>query len=80
MGGQSAILANDIAQGAAVDPLHDDIWDGHAIQLGFTGVINRNDIGVIQLARVLGLAVKTLAEVDVARHFRSEHLHRHLAA
>ena len=80
LGGQSSVLANDISQGAAVDPLHDDIWDGHAIQLGFAGVINRHDIGVIQLARVLGLAVKALTEVDVARHFRAEHLYRYLAA
>ena len=80
LGRQRAIFANNIAQRSPVDPLHHDIRDGHAIQLGFPGVINRHDIGVIQLARVLGLAVKTLPEIDVARHFRAEHLYRNLAA
>ena len=69
-----AILTDDVAQGAALHVLHDDIGHHQAVDVLFTRVEDGNDVRVVELAGILGLAAESLAEVDVARHVGAQHL------
>ena len=70
-----AVLPDDVPQGAALDVLHDDVGHRQAVDVLLAGIENGDDVGVVQLARVLGLAAEALTEVDVPRHVGAQHLH-----
>ena len=65
-------VADDVAQRAAVDVLHDD--EVRAVLLA--PVVDRDDVGVVQVGRGLRLAPEPLDERRVAGELGREHLER----
>ena len=79
-GGQWSLFFQDVAQGVAVDVFHDDVGDGAGFALGFSGVVDGDDGGVVQGGGVLGFAAEPGLEGGVAGEVGAEHLDRHVPA
>ena len=77
--GQLAPLVEDLAQGLALDVLHDDEGDivrpavrVHALVLA--GVVDRDDRGVVEAGAGLGLSAEAGEERGIAREVAAQHL------
>ena len=80
LGGQRALPAQHVAQGLALDVLHDDV--GGRAQGGavLAGVVDRDDGRVVQRGRGLRLAPEADLEGRVAGQVAAQHLDGDLAA
>ena len=70
VGVQSPLLAEQVTQGGAVDVLHDD-------EVGvvlLAPVVDRDDVGVVEIGGRLGLPAEALDEVVVGRQLGKQHL------
>ena len=84
-GWEGSFLLEDLAHGVAVDVFHDDKWnddsgDGVGLALGFSGVVDGDDGGVVQGGGVLGFAAEPGLERGVTGEVGAEHLDRHVPA
>ena len=79
-GRQRPFLLQHVAQGVAVDVLHDDVRDGAGLALGLAGVVDRDDRRVVQRRGVLRLAAEPGLEGRVAGQVGAQHLDRHVPA
>ena len=71
--GQLLLGPQDVGQGAALHVLH-----GHEVRIAHPApVVDRHDVGVVQVGRGLGLTAEALDEGRVGGVFRKEHLHGH---
>ena len=77
---QRALLLQHVAQGVAVDVLHDDVRNRAGLTPGFAGVVHRDDRRVVQRGRVLRLTAESGLEGRVAGEVGTEHLDGHVPA
>ena len=76
---QRAFVVHDVAQGDAVDVLHHDVRQWAAGRFGLSGVVHRDDGGVIQRGGILRLAAETQIKAGVAGQISAQHLDRNVA-
>jgi hypothetical protein len=79
LGQDLASLAQDVAQRAPLDALHHDVGLGDARPVGghlLAGVVRRDDRGVVERRRRLGLAAEAGLEGGVAREVGAQSLDR----
>ena len=74
LGREGRLVLDDLAQGVALDELHDRVR--HAVW-SRTEVVDVDDIGVADPRRRLGLADESLDHVLIAGHIAFEDLYRH---
>ena len=78
-GRQRTVGVDDVAQGDAVDVLHDDVGQWAGGRLGLAGVVHRDDGRVVQRSGVLRLAPEAQVEARVAGQVGAQHLDRDVA-
>ena len=76
LGQQPAVLPEQVAQGAAVHILHDDVGDVRPVGVVLAGVVYRDDRRVVQRGGRLGLAAEPCLERLVPGQVLAEGLHR----
>ncbi len=78
-GWQRAVGVHDVAQGDAVDVLHDDVGQRTGGCVCLAGVVDRDDGRVIQCGGVLRLASEAQIEAGIAGQISAQHLDRDIA-
>ena len=78
-GGSGPSCVHDVAQGYAVDVLHDDVGQRTGGRFCLAGVVHRHDRRVIQGSGVLRLAPEAQVEAGVAGQIGAQHLDRDFA-
>ena len=78
-GWQWTVGVHDIAQGDALDVLHDDVGQRAGGRFGLAGVVNRHDGRVTQRRGVLCLAAEPQVEAGIAGQIGAQHFDRDVA-
>ena len=78
-GRHRTVVVHDVAQGDAVDVLHDDVGQRTGGRFGLAGVVHRDDGRVIQGRGVLRLTPEAQVEAGVAGQISAQHLDRDVA-
>ena len=74
------VLAEHVAQGAALDVLHDDVRHRYPVVDVLAGVVDRDDRGMVECRGRLGLPAEPGLDRLVAGEVGPQHLDRHGAA
>ena len=78
-GWQWTVVVHDVAQGNAVDVLHDDVGQRTGGRFCLAGVVHRDDGRVIQRRGVLRLTPEAQVKAGIAGQISAQHLDRDVA-